>query len=105
MNDATPQQQTPEEIAELAAFNDDANRAIQMIFDHNKEMLNSGISPHALALALVLSAADLTAAVAVENGAGDRVPDMIASLTQDMTDRSKSAIGFYAANREGQVAA
>lgn len=109
MNEQVQDQQTPEQIAAIQAFNESVNTAVLRNFEMNSNLMASGISGTAVALANGLSAADLTAAIAVENGNGlEAIEVLLKNLADDMQKRAVAAYEFYSqqkAEREAQQVA
>ena len=103
------QAQTPEQAAAIQAFNESVNTAVLRNFKLNTQLMANNISGTAVALANGLSAADLTAAIAVENDNGPEVIDvLLTNLADDMKKRAIAAYEFYSqqkAEREAQAAA
>lgn len=100
------QNMTPEQQEAIAKFNESVNAAVLRNFEFNSQLMASGISGTAVALANGLSAADLTAAIAVENNDGPDVIDvLITNLADDMKKRAVAAYEFYLAQKTEREAA
>lgn len=100
------QNMTPEQQEAIAKFNESVNAAVLRNFEFNSQLMASGISGTAVALANGLSAADLTAAIAVENNNGPDVIDvLITNLADDMKKRAVAAYEFYLAQKTEREAA
>lgn len=96
MTEQAQAQQSPEQIAAIQAFNESVNTAVLRSFELNNALMGEGISPTAVALADALSAADLTAAMAVEAGQGfDVIEVLIKNLADDMLKRAVAAHEYY----------
>jgi predicted transglutaminase-like cysteine proteinase len=106
---AQTQNLTDEQKEAIQAFNESVNTAVLRNFEFNSQLMASGISGTGVALANGLSAADLTAAIAVENGNGPDVIDvLLTNLLDDMKKRALAAYEFYSqqkAEREANEAA
>ena len=88
------QAQTQETI--IQAFNESVNKAVIRNFELNNALIVEGVSPTGVALANALSAADLTAAMAVEAGNGmDVVEVLLTKLLDDMKSRAAAAYEYY----------
>lgn len=100
------QNMTPEQQEAIAKFNESVNAALLRNFEFNSQLMASGISGTAVALANGLSAADLTAAIAVENNNGPDVIDvLITNLADDMKKRAVATYEFYLAQKTEREAA
>lgn len=100
------QNMTPEQQEAIAKFNESVNAAVLRNFEFNSQLMASGISGTAVALANGLSAADLTAAIAVENNNGPDVIDvLITNLADDMKKRAVATYEFYLAQKTEREAA
>lgn len=98
------QAQTQESI--IQAFNESVNKAVIRNFELNNALIVEGVSPTGVALANALSAADLTAAMAVEAGNGMDVVDvLLTKLLDDMKNRAAAAYEFYLAQKTEREAA
>lgn len=90
------QNQAPQDIAAIQAFNESVNNAVMRNYDMNTTLMSEGVSSTAVALANALSAADLTAAMAVEAGNGmDTIEALLVKLADDMKSRAVAAFEFY----------
>lgn len=109
MSEQAQAQISPEHQAAIQAFNESVNTAALRNFEMNSNLMVSGISGTAVALANALSAADLTAAIAVENNNSVEVIDvLLTNLLNDMKKRALATFEFYAgqkAEREAKEAA
>lgn len=87
---------TPEQIAAIQAFNESVNTAVLRNFDMNNALIAEGISPTGVALANALSAADMTAAMAVKADNGiELVNVLLEKLLDDMKSRAAAAFEYY----------
>lgn len=99
-------QQSPDQIAVIQAFNESVNAAALRNFELNQALLGEGISSTGVALANALSAADLTAAMAVEAGNGlDVVEVLLTKLLDDMKSRAAAAFEYYSQQKAESEAA
>lgn len=104
MNEQNTQAQTPEQVAAIQAFNESVNTAVLRNFELNSQLMANNISGTAVALANGLSAADLTAAIAVENGNGPDVIDVLLdNLLDDMKKRALAAYEFYSQQKDAKA--
>lgn len=103
------QTQAPQDIAAIQAFNESVNHAVMRNYDMNTALMTEGVSSTAVALANAMSAADLTAAMAVEVGNGmDAIEALLVKLADDMKSRAVAAFEFYSqqkAERDASEAA
>jgi predicted transglutaminase-like cysteine proteinase len=96
---------TEEQKQAIQAFNESVNTAVLRNFEFNSQLMASGISGTAVALANGLSAADLTAAIAVENDNGLEVIEiLLTNLLDDMKKRATAAYEFYSQQKAEQAA-
>lgn len=80
----------------IQAFNESVNEAVLRNFDLNNELIAGGISPTGVVLANALSAADLTAVMAVEAGNNMEVVEVLLNkLLDDMKKRAAAAFEYY----------
>lgn len=95
MTDQT-NQSTAEQAATIEEFNSNVSTAISATFHSNRILMDDGISTVAVALANGLSAADLTAAIAVENGrTAEDVANMLDNMLDDMKGRAAAAAAHF----------
>lgn len=107
MTEQTNQNQVSEEQAELInQFNQTVNNSILELFKLNYQMMNDGVTATAVSLANALAAADLVAAMIVENNQSvESIDVMLESLITDMRSRSKDAYKFYVDQKQKREAA
>lgn len=106
MNEQAQTQAPAQDIAAIQAFNESVNRAVLRNFELNNTLIAEGVSPTGVALANALSAADLTAAMAVEAGNGmDVVNVLLEKLLDDMKSRAAAAFEYYQQQKAETVSA
>ena len=97
---------TPEQIAAIQAFNESVNTAVLRNFDMNNALIAEGISPTGVVLANALSAADMTAAMAVKADNGiELVNVLLEKLLDDMKSRAAAAFEYYQQQKAETVSA
>lgn len=90
--------------AAIQQFNENVDRALMVIYDTNKKLMDDGIPPVCIALANAMSAADLTAAMVVSmspGGTPETVDQMLERLLEDMKARGHTAFANYTAKHAG----
>lgn len=101
-----PTQAPAQDPAVVQAFNENVNLAVLRNFELNNVLIAEGISPTGVALANALSAADLTAAMAVEADTAVEALDVLLDrLFADMKDRAVAAYEYFKQQKAEAAAA